>query len=109
MRRIIVNLLDNAIKFTDSGKITICLQSSEDFHFEISVTDTGIGIDKEQLNCIFEAFRQIDQGSTRRYSGTGLGLAITQSLVKLMHGKIFVESELGIGSTFRVILPKNNN
>jgi two-component system, NarL family, sensor histidine kinase BarA len=109
LRRIIVNLLDNAIKFTDFGTITISLQSSENFHFEISVTDTGIGIKKEQLDCIFEAFRQIDRGSSRRYSGTGLGLAITQSLVKLMHGKILVESKLGIGSTFRVILPKNNN
>jgi two-component system, NarL family, sensor histidine kinase BarA len=107
LRRIIVNLIDNAIKFTDAGKITISLHEATDDRFEIIVKDTGIGIATEQLERIFEAFRQIDQSSTRRYSGTGLGLAITQSLVKLMQGKVIVESELGLGSTFRVILSKN--
>ncbi len=107
LRRIIVNLIDNAIKFTDAGKIIISLHEATDDRFEIIVKDTGIGIATEQLERIFEAFRQIDQSSTRRYSGTGLGLAITQSLVKLMRGKVIVESELGLGSTFRVILSKN--
>jgi two-component system, NarL family, sensor histidine kinase BarA len=106
LRRIIVNLIDNAIKFTDAGKVMISLQEVTDDRFEIIVCDTGIGIANEQLERIFEAFRQVDQSSTRRYSGTGLGLAITQSLVKLMRGKIIVESELGLGTTFRVILPK---
>jgi two-component system, NarL family, sensor histidine kinase BarA len=109
LRRIIVNLLDNAIKFTDVGEIIISLQDAANDRFLITVADTGIGIDREQIERIFEAFRQVDQSSTRRYSGTGLGLAITRSLVKLMQGEITVESKLGAGSTFRVILPKKQD
>ena len=106
LRRILVNLISNAIKFTDSGGVWVEATEISPELVAISVKDTGIGIPEQDLENIFEAFRQVDQSITRRYSGTGLGLAITDSLVKMMKGKIEVESELGKGSTFRVELPR---
>jgi signal transduction histidine kinase/CheY-like chemotaxis protein len=104
LRQIIVNLLGNAIKFTESGEIVVraAVESSNSggicLHF--SVKDTGIGIAREKLNLIFQAFSQADGSTTRRYGGTGLGLTISSRLVELMGGKIWVESELQHGSTF---------
>ncbi len=106
VRQIFVNLLSNAIKFTDSGSVEVFVEEIDPDRIAISVKDTGVGIGPKDIKHIFEEFRQIDQTITRRHAGTGLGLAITKWLVELMHGSISVESELGVGSTFRVELPR---
>ncbi|ERN41512.1 PAS domain S-box, partial [Rubidibacter lacunae KORDI 51-2] len=86
LRQVLVNLLSNALKFTEYGSICVLLSEPDPTTIEISVRDTGIGMSEQQQEQIFEAFRQIDQSTTRRYSGTGLGLAIARSLVELMKG-----------------------
>ncbi|MEO1429584.1 MAG: ATP-binding protein [Cyanobacteria bacterium J06633_8] len=106
LRQILVNLISNAIKFTDKGTILIAAKEISDTHFTVSVEDTGIGISQDDMKHIFEPFRQINQTISRKYAGTGLGLAITQSLVKMMNGVVSVESELELGSTFQVKLPR---
>lgn len=106
VRQVIVNLLSNAIKFTDTGKVDVIINEIYDKTITISVRDTGIGIESEKLEHIFEPFRQANQTHSRRHSGTGLGLAITDSLMKMMKGSISVESELGKGSEFRLELPR---
>jgi PAS domain S-box-containing protein len=105
-RQILVNFLSNAIKFTNTGSVTVGIRELSPDRIELTVADTGIGMSEKQQTQIFEEFRQADQTTTRKYSGTGLGLAITESLVHLMQGKISVESQLGKGSTFRVELPR---
>ncbi|MEO1133618.1 MAG: ATP-binding protein [Cyanobacteria bacterium J06639_1] len=106
LRQVLVNLLSNAIKFTDAGRVSIIARNLEDDRISIQVTDTGIGIPQEAIAHIFDAFRQVDQSSTRRFQGTGLGLAIAHSLVDMMHGDISVESRVGSGSTFAVVVPR---
>ncbi|MEH1863551.1 MAG: ATP-binding protein [Nostoc sp.] len=106
IRQILTNLLSNAIKFTDSGEIWVEVKELPTNKVVIIVRDTGIGIAYRDFKRIFEAFRQVDQTITRKYSGTGLGLAIVDSLVRMMGGKIFLESKLGIGSTFKIELPR---
>ena len=109
LRQIVVNLIGNAVKFTSEGEVVLyvrCLsqeQSGVDVQF--AVRDSGIGIPREKLDSIFGAFEQADTTTTRRFGGTGLGLAISKKLVELMSGKIWVESEVGRGSTFHVTLP----
>jgi signal transduction histidine kinase/CheY-like chemotaxis protein len=104
LRQIVINLVGNAIKFTDRGEIVVDIGASlvnhrvAELHF--SIRDTGIGIPQEKQASIFDAFSQADNSTTRRYGGTGLGLAISAQLVDLMGGKIWVESQPGIGSTF---------
>ncbi|MBF0213371.1 MAG: response regulator, partial [Magnetococcales bacterium] len=107
VRQVLINLLGNAIKFTHHGqvKITLAPHPSEPDTLLFQVIDTGIGIDQEQIEHIFERFTQADAGITRRYGGTGLGLAISRCLVELMGGRIWVESRLGQGSTFCFTLP----
>ena len=104
LRQIVINLVGNAIKFTPRGEVvlTVSCESRDDPHITLhfSVTDTGIGIPRDKLECIFEEFQQVDSSTTRTYGGTGLGLAISSRLVELMAGRIWVESELGEGSTF---------
>ena len=104
LRQIIVNLVGNAIKFTERGHvlITVSPEPSEDHEtmLRFSVTDTGIGIAPEHQTSIFEAFRQADGSTTRRFGGTGLGLAICSTLVGMMNGRIWVESRPNEGSTF---------
>jgi len=104
LRQIIVNLVSNAIKFTEKGDIFIhvSLLSNHDgeVFLEFSVKDTGIGIPADKIDTLFAPFTQVDSSTTRKYGGTGLGLAITNSLVKLMHGKIWVLSKEGEGSDF---------
>lgn len=106
IKRTLINLLSNAIKFTDSGIITVKAWEIDQTKVAIAVTDTGIGIAPEDQNKIFQAFRQADQTFTRQHSGTGLGLAITESLVKIMGGKITLQSELEKGATFTVKIPR---
>ena len=106
LRQILVNLLSNAIKFTEKGSVEVEVREISPDRLAVTVKDTGIGIAQEELEHIFEEFRQIDQTITRRYAGTGLGLAITKSLVQLMQGTIEVYSQIGQGSTFRIELPR---
>ncbi len=102
LRQVIVNLTGNAIKFTEKGEVVIIASCGDDglVHFEIA--DTGIGIPFEKQALIFAAFEQVDGSTTRRYGGTGLGLAISTQLTAMMGGRIWVESEVGLGSRFHV-------
>ncbi|MFN8421400.1 MAG: GAF domain-containing protein [Anaerolineae bacterium] len=106
LRQILNNLVSNAIKFTERGEVLITAEAQQDRGMaHLSVRDSGIGIDKQHLQVIFEQFRQIDSGSTRRAGGTGLGLPITKRLVEMQGGKIWVESVVGVGSTFHFTIP----
>lgn len=104
LRQVVLNLLDNAIKFTSKGGITLgvtCKNASVNTAtLEFAVSDTGIGIPESKQKTVFEAFSQADSSSTRRYGGTGLGLTISFQLVALMGGRLWVESQPGLGSTF---------
>jgi len=104
VEQVLLNLLSNAIKFTEEGHITISA-SRRKKEVEISVTDTGIGISRENQEKLFRPFTQIETGISRQYEGTGLGLSISKRLVSLMGGTIRVESEPGRGSTFSFTIP----
>ncbi|MEH1822342.1 MAG: ATP-binding protein [Nostoc sp.] len=106
IKQILINLLSNAIKFTDSGEIWVEVKELPANRVVIIVQDTGVGIAPKDFKHIFEAFRQVDQTITRKYPGTGLGLAIIDSLVRMMGGKIFLESKVGVGSMFKIELPR---
>jgi PAS domain S-box-containing protein len=104
LTQVVYNLAGNAIKFTDHGTVTISVmlveQKGDIFTIRISVADTGIGISAEQQKGLFEAFKQAEEGTTRRYGGTGLGLFITKKILEMMDAEISIESELGVGSNF---------
>ncbi|TXL70860.1 GAF domain-containing protein [Vineibacter terrae] len=104
LAQVLLNLVGNAIKFTDQGSVEI-VAVARGPTFEIAVSDTGPGIAAEDQTRIFEEFQQIDNTSTRRKGGTGLGLAISRRIVAMHGGALIVESALGRGSTFRVVLP----
>jgi signal transduction histidine kinase len=106
IKQILINLLSNAIKFTEDGEILVEVKELAANQIVITVRDTGIGVAPRDFKHIFEAFRQVDQTITRKYPGTGLGLAIIDSLVRMMGGKIFLESKVGIGSIFKIELPR---
>lgn len=109
LRQVLVNLVGNAVKFTSRGEVYVNIwaerigERDADLHFAIQ--DTGIGIPRDKQQCIFEAFRQSDGSTTRRFGGTGLGLAISSQLVELMGGRIWVDSEEGRGSQFHFVVP----
>jgi len=107
LRQVISNLVTNASKFTESGSITVWakMHPANDLMIQVGITDTGIGMNEEQLAVIFDRFRQVDQSHTRRAGGTGLGLSITRQLIEMHGGVINVESEVGTGSTFSFTLP----
>jgi PAS domain S-box-containing protein len=104
LRQVVINLLDNAIKFSEEGEIVITTevedQTDDSIGLRFSVADMGVGIPQDKLSAIFESFTQVDSSITRKFGGTGLGLTISQQLVEIMGGRIWVESELGKGSTF---------
>ena len=104
VKQILLNLLSNAVKFTHSGGIRLTAKDLGD-RVRLDVTDTGIGIKEEDLDAIWEDFRQVDQSRTREFGGTGLGLSITRKLVDALGGKVETHSAYGKGSTFSVILP----
>ncbi|MEA5418980.1 ATP-binding protein [Spirulina sp. CCNP1310] len=106
IRRILINLLANGIKFTPQGSVTVTLEDGPDHTLELAVQDTGIGIAPEDQAIIFEAFRQVDQTLTRKHPGTGLGLAIVKSLVQMIQGRITITSQRGAGATFTVTIPR---
>ena len=105
LRQILINFLSNAVKFTAAGGVTVRLQAGDSWPVSISVVDTGIGIPAGKLELVFEAFKQADGSTSRRFGGTGLGLTISRELARLMGGEIRVESIPDKGSTFSLLLP----
>jgi PAS domain S-box-containing protein len=105
LHQILVNLVGNAIKFTEKGKVSIRVYQPDAEHWTLEVADTGPGIPRDAQSYIFEPFRQVDDTTTRRHAGTGLGLSIVKQLANLLGGEITLTSEVGKGSTFAVILP----
>ncbi|WP_414587555.1 ATP-binding protein [Scytonema sp. PCC 10023] len=106
LRQVLVNLISNAIKFTETGGVFVEVQQLNPNRVVLMVKDTGIGIPESELTNIFQEFWQVDRSTTRKQGGVGLGLAIVDKLVRLMKGTITVNSNLGQGSTFRVELPR---
>ncbi len=105
IKQILLNILSNAVKFTEQGKISVTLAQTPNASLAITISDTGIGMSQDYLNSLFSRFEQADKSTTRKFGGTGLGMAITKSLIDIMDGEILVESELGKGSTFIIHLP----
>lgn len=104
VRQVLANMLANAVKFTERGTVSVSASAAEGW-VTVSVADTGVGISPEAQAYVFDEFRQADSSTTRRYGGTGLGLAISKRLVTLHGGRIWVDSEIGRGSTFHFTLP----
>ena len=104
LTQVLLNLVSNAIKFTDAGSVDVSAKAAEG-EFHISVKDTGPGIAAADRQKIFEEFQQVDSSSTRAKGGTGLGLSISRRLVEMHGGRIDLESEVGVGSTFTMVVP----
>lgn len=105
MEQVLKNFLSNAFKFTEkNGKVTLTVSADQD-NFKFAVIDTGKGISEEKQNLIFEAFLQEDGSTSRKYGGTGLGLSISKEIAALLGGRISLQSEIGVGSTFTLIIP----
>jgi CheY-like chemotaxis protein/anti-sigma regulatory factor (Ser/Thr protein kinase) len=105
LQQILMNLVNNGVKFTETGGIHIRLSRADPKHWQLEVRDTGTGIPPEELDHIFDAFHQVDTTTTRQQGGFGLGLSIVKQLVNLMKGEIIVQSTLGRGSIFTITLP----
>lgn len=106
-RQIVINLVANALKFTERGQVTVALRllPDPDFALQLTVRDTGIGIPEDALSRILEPFEQADNSTTRRYGGSGLGLSIVQRIVDAMGGRLGIESNVGAGTTVFVRFP----
>ncbi len=108
-RQILLNLVGNAVKFTANGEVIVSAEirqvTDEPPKLHLSVQDTGIGIPADKIGSLFQSFSQVDSSTTRRFGGTGLGLAISRRLTELMGGRIWVTSELGVGSAFQLEIP----
>ena len=104
LTQVLLNLVGNAIKFTDKGEVRITARS-ENGRFAVSVADTGPGIPLEEQKRVFEQFHQVDNSNTKKKGGTGLGLAIAKQIVEMHGGRVWVESEPGMGATFQMQLP----
>lgn len=107
LEQILKNLLSNAMKFTERGTVTLSVESAENHSIRFDVSDTGIGIPPQHQQIIFEAFRQADGTTNRKYGGTGLGLSISRELSRCLGGDIHLTSEPGKGSTFSLLLPES--
>lgn len=105
LHQILVNLTNNALKFTEKGTITVKVYPPDADHWALEISDTGVGIPQEAQSFIFQPFQQVDSSPTREHQGVGLGLAIVKQLAELMNGEIIVESEVEKGSTFTIVLP----
>jgi signal transduction histidine kinase len=106
-KQVLFNLLANAVKFTGpGGQVWVVARALDEERFEVSVRDTGMGIEAEDVPRLFERFQQLDSGATHRHGGTGLGLALAKRLVESQGGSIRVQSKLGVGSTFSFVLPR---
>lgn len=105
IKRVLINLAGNAVKFTSEGSICIMVSAGTEGNVQFEVIDTGMGIEEDNLDIIFDRFRQVDGSDTRKVGGTGLGLAICFDLVKKMGGELKVESTVGVGSNFRFEIP----
>ncbi len=105
LTQILINLVGNAIKFTDRGKISVRITRPDASHWALEVSDTGTGIPLEEQPYIFDWFRQVDSSATRQHAGVGLGLSIVKQLVMLMQGEVKLKSQVGQGSTFTILLP----
>jgi two-component system, sensor histidine kinase and response regulator len=105
LRQVLINLLGNALKFTQQGEVELTVSRRTEDRIHFSVRDTGIGITPQQIDRIFEAFQQADGSTTRRFGGTGLGLSISRKLVAMMGGELCVASTPGVGSIFHFTLP----
>jgi signal transduction histidine kinase len=105
LQQILVNLVNNAVKFTEKGTIDVCIYRPDTAHWALSVSDTGPGIPPEKQALVFEPFLQLDGSTTRKHGGIGLGLSIVKQLTHLMGGEINLESQVERGSTFIVVLP----
>jgi signal transduction histidine kinase len=106
IKQCLLNLVGNAAKFTNTGRIQFVIHSYGDDAVVFNVSDTGIGIAAHQVEHLFEEFNQGDHAPNTRQQGTGLGLAITRKLARLLGGDVTVKSELGVGSTFSLVLPR---
>jgi len=106
LEQVLKNLLSNAMKFTEKGEVVLSISRAADGRIALAVSDTGIGIAEQQKQAVFEAFRQADGTTNRKYGGTGLGLSISRELTRLLGGEIRLESESGRGSTFTVTIPE---
>ncbi|MEM7802985.1 MAG: ATP-binding protein, partial [Chloroflexota bacterium] len=108
VQQILMNLLSNAVKFTDHGRIDLIVEelgATDDLAVVFKVKDTGVGIAAEFLPHLFQRFNQEDGSRTRKHDGSGLGLAISKQFVEMMGGEIYVESERGKGSEFKIVVP----
>ncbi len=105
VKQIIVNLLSNAVKFTEHGEIVLTINQPKKGFISFSVKDSGIGIEEKNLHLVFEEFQQIDSSHSRKYKGTGLGLPISRRLARMLGGDLTVESTVGKGSTFTLLVP----
>ncbi|WP_258880606.1 sensor histidine kinase [Clostridium estertheticum] len=108
IERVVLNLISNAIKFSDAGNEILVNVNDKNEFIEISVSDTGIGIEKKYLDMIFDRFKQVDKSLSRNAEGTGIGLSLVKSIVELHDGTITVESQYGTGSKFTVSIPSKN-